>query len=61
VTTAPSPVPAAPRARLENLLDRILRGPEAAKARHLILAEADEYAARMAELAARPDDRWGPQ
>ena len=61
-----APVPAtpsvpSPRDRLIARLDKLLPGRAAEKARELILWDADEYAAWMAELVARPDDRWEPK
>jgi hypothetical protein len=70
MTTAPSP-PAGeptPRDRLKARVRKILcdpgarkmRGPDADEAVWLVMADADAYAAWMAEQIARPDDRWGP-
>ena len=57
----PEPLPSPGRDRIERLLERLLRGPDAPKARALVLAAVDDHAAAMVELYARPDERWGPQ
>lgn len=62
--TAPEPAPVppkTPRDRMEARLRKIIRGPDTERAVWLILADADEYAAWMAEAVARPDDRWEPR
>lgn len=70
--TTPNPaptLPSSPRERLEARLRKILsgrdtkklRGPDTEQAVWLILTDADEYAAWMAEKVARPDERWGPK
>jgi hypothetical protein len=56
----PEPLPSPGRDRIVSLLERMLRGPDAPKARALILAAVDDHAAAMVELYARGDDRWGP-
>jgi hypothetical protein len=54
------PLPSPGRDRIVSLLERLLRGPDAPKARALILHAVDDHAAAMVELYARPDDRWEP-
>lgn len=53
--------PMTPRDRMEARLNKILPGPGHEKNRWLVMGDADEYAAWMAEQVARPDERWGPK
>jgi hypothetical protein len=52
----PEPLPRPGRDRVESLLWSLLRGPDAPKARALILAAVDDHAAAMIERYARPPE-----
>lgn len=46
--------------RFDTLLNEELPGPDNERRRRRIRLAAGAYAARLIELHARPDDRWGP-